>query len=479
MRESASSSRMWQTVWPLLLPIQRAAGMARRWVALAALVALLATVWVVSFHRAVHGKYDFQHFYLDAAYVWRHGELNPVLQSPDPLAQRQLPFYLPALSVLIAPIAAGGPLPAALVWTAGHVLCLLYSLRVLAGWCDGARSGSASPAGSAGCSPSANAADARAPLADHGTPGTLAPLVAACALALPPIIIAAQFNQLSFLVLALLLGGADALERGRDRPAGVLLAAAGVIKLLPVLLVLWIVLERRWRALRAFVVAAAGLVLLPPLLVFGPQRTVEYHAQWARHNLSGAPAQGMVDANLPEHFIDRRNQSIGSVLARLLWAGHPYRVAHQPLQLSRETCIALAWGIKAVLLAALIWATRRPPGEMHVDALRRGAAMYLLAMLFLSPLVRQYYLIWALPALLLLLQDAARGATAGQRWIGRAAAGLWILGLPALAWDTAREYGVHLVMLIALAGLLWASWRAGRPVAIARSRTVIPRGGRV
>jgi hypothetical protein len=468
MRETASSFRMWQAAWLMLLAMRQTASRAPRWVTVAALVALLAAVWVVSFHRAKNGRYDFQHFYLDAEYVWTHGALNPVLHSPDPLEQRQLPFYLPALSVLIAPIGVGGRTVGALLWTAGHVVCLLYSLRVLARWCDGASTGNASPGTgepSARRPRSADATGARTPLAAHETPASLAPLVTACALALPPIIIAAQFNQLSFLVLALLLGGADALERGRERRAGVLLAAAGVIKLLPLLFALWLVLKRRWRALAAYVAAAAALALLPPLLLFGPQRTREYHAQWVRHNLSGAPAHGMVDPGLPEHFIDRRNQSIGSVLARLLWPGHPYRVAHQPLQLSRETCIALAWGIKAVLLAALIWATRRPlnrGGPGVVAAGRREIALYMLAMLVLSPLVRQYYLIWALPALLVLLQAAARGATPAQRWIGRAAAGLWIAGLPALAWDTAREHGIHLVVLIALAGLLWAGWRVGQ-----------------
>ncbi len=410
---------------------------ARRQGAIAALIALLATVWVVSFQRAVNGKYDFQHFYLDARYVWIHGELNPVLQCPDPLEQRQLPFYLPAVSALIAPIAAGGPMPAALLWSAGHVVCLLYSLRVLAGWCGP----SAAPQGS-------DTAPARA--------SSFAALVAACALALPPIIIAAQFNQLSFLVLALLLGGADALERGRERRAGVLFAAAGVIKLLPLLFVLWLVLKRRWRALAACLTTATSLALLPPLLLFGPQRTVEYHVQWARYNLSGAPARGMVDTTLPEHFIDRRNQSIASVLARLLWPEHPYRVAHQPLQLSREACIALAWGLKAVLLAALIWFTRRPWRELELTEGRREAALFLLAMLVLSPLVRQYYLIWALPALFVLLATAMSGGTAGQRWIGRVAAGLWIAGLPALASATARELGFHLMLLIALAVLLGA-----------------------
>jgi hypothetical protein len=438
MPESASSYRTRQASNPILRGMEHLLGRARRQAAIAALIALLATVWVVSLQRAMNGKYDFQHFYLDARYVWLHGELNPVLQSSDPLEQRQLPFYLPALSVLISPLAAGGPIPAALLWAAGHVICLLYSLRVLAGWCGP----SAAPQW-------CDTAPARA--------SSLAALVAACALALPPIIIAAQFNQLSFLVLALLLGGADALERGRDRRAGMLFAAAGVIKLLPLLFVLWLVLKRRWRALAACLTTATCLALLPPLLLFGPQRTLEYHVQWARYNLSGAPARGMVDPTLPEHFIDRRNQSIASVLARLLWPAHPYRVAYQPLQLSRETCIALAWGLKAVLLAALIWFTRRPWRELEVTEGRGEAALFLLAMLVLSPLVRQYYLIWALPALFMLLASAISGKTAGQRWIGRVATGLWIAGLPAMASATARELGFHLMLLIALAVLLTAA----------------------
>ncbi|MFQ6048974.1 MAG: hypothetical protein ACE5K7_06385, partial [Phycisphaerae bacterium] len=79
---------------------------------------MLAAVGAVSFIQAVKLDYDFHHFYLDAAYVWQHGALNPDLETPERSQQRRrLPFYLPVVALLLSPLTSAGVKPAAAVWT--------------------------------------------------------------------------------------------------------------------------------------------------------------------------------------------------------------------------------------------------------------------------------------------------------------------------------------------------------------------------
>lgn len=389
------------------------------------ILAALAAVAAVSTQRALRLRYDFKHFYLDAAYVWQHGQLNPLLVSPNADAARQLPFYLPTVSVLLAPLAACGPQAAAVFWAIVQVASLALALRTLYAW------------------------SARSP----GDDPDIAIVGIAALCALPAIIVAGQFNQLTLPILAILLQAMRALERGAPRSAGALFALAAVLKLLPAAFVLWLLLKRQWRALAAFALAALLLIIVPPLALFGPQSTVHYHRQWWTHNVGGAAAQGMVDDDLDEHFIDRRNQSIATVIARLCWSEHPHRTAWQPLQLSRDACLRAALGVTAALAFLLALATRRPWTTRDITARRAEFAIYCLAMLVLSPLLRQYYLAWALPALVLLVA-AARTAAGRERRLAYAALIIWLLGMILWMSQAARLYGANLLTLIALATVL-------------------------
>ncbi|MCH7650447.1 MAG: hypothetical protein IIA63_04710, partial [Nitrospinae bacterium] len=78
------------------------------------------------------------------------------------------------------------------------------------------------------------------------------------------------------------------------------------------------------------------------------------------------------------------------------------------------------------------------------------------AMLVFSPLFRQYYLVWALPALVLLLRSSGGLEACRARTAARTAFMLWIIGMVAWLSETARAYGVHLLMSIAIAVLLLA-----------------------
>jgi hypothetical protein len=405
-----------------------------RWL-LIGLGVLLGAVSLVSFTQAAKLDYDFHHFYLDAAYVWQHGQLNPDLDNPERSQRRQLRFYLPVMALLLSPLTAAGVKPAALLWTLGHVVALTYSLKVLASW---------SPA-----------AGSRVP--------PRAAIVIATAVALPAIYEAARFNQVSFFVLALVLGGVAALERRQPARAGVWLGFAAVFKLLPALFALWLVLKRQWTAAAALATTALIVALLPCLVVFGPRDTVRYHRQWWDFNRLWAAGHAKVASDARSHFSDHRNQSIPDTVARLCWPEHPRRVAFQPFKLDELGCRRISQGLTILLVAALAWMTRhslrwlrrQPVSDAQLrHRCRAEAAVYLLAMLVFSPLLRTYYLIWALPALVLLTRYALDQRVRRLQRLGQIGFALWLLGMLAWMSDTARAYGVHLVMLIALAAFL-------------------------
>jgi hypothetical protein len=245
----------------------------------------------------------------------------------------------------------------------------------------------------------------------------------------------------------------------------VLIGLAALLKLLPALFLLWLVLKRAWAALAAALITILVAAVVPCLITFGPQQTVAYHQQWWQHNVRGAPAQGLVDAALREHFTDHRNQSIPAVLARLTWADHPHPAPRQLADLSPPAIRAISVGAACVILAALVFRARKPLAALTEATVRSETALLLLAMLVLPPLLRTYYLLWAAPAVLLLVHamlsvDAARRL----RICGRIGTIAWLVGMLAWAWPAARDYGVHLWMLLILGVLLAVSTDQGAPV---------------
>jgi hypothetical protein len=426
------------------------------------LVGLLLVVGVTSFERARALEYDFSHFYLDARYVWEHGALNPDVRAftRDPSA-RQLLFYLPAVPVVLAPLTALGLLPAALAWAALQVASLGYVLRVLRRWT------------------------------------TERAFLLAVIVSLPAIWDAARFNQLSFLILALLVAAATALDRQRCIRAGTLLGVAGAVKLLPVIFVPWLLLTRRYVAAAGFVLAALALALVPPLVAFGAERTWVYHSDWWAYNVQGASAGGLLNRDAPEHFADHRNESIAQVLARWTWPDHPWRAPWQPFALSSGVVQQVSRAVALLLFLLLLAATcaskaispisavkgdggfdsaLRPEGESSRSRpVRADFAAYCIALAVLSPLLRTYYFVWALPAVVLLAACAV-GESRRARRLGVAGLLVWTAGMVAWIWPLPRLLGVHLFMLIGLAALTLLARQPeygdleGSPASAVRSR---------
>lgn len=399
------------------------------WLHRAAAAALVLGVGVFSYVRAAQGQWDFSHFYHDALTAWRFRGLDDVIDPTGRDEGRRLPFYLPAVPALLAPLGGLSLRWAALAWAgmqAGSLAAALYLLRKR--W----------------------VADCRA-------------LTWVVVLALPAIYEAAKFNQLSFPILALALVAFDAFERRRTAVGAAALGLAVVLKLLPGLLVIWLALKRKWAAAAATLAAATVLAVVPPLVVFGPQRAVEYHLQWWDFNVHGDAARGLLNVGRREHFTDHRNQSITQVLSRWTWPGHPYPMPIHPLVLDESTVVVAGGVVATLILLALLATTARPWPRLAEERRAAEWAVYCIAMLALSPLVRQYYLVWALPALASLIGIASGRGPTRRRFAAGTGLLVWALGMaawmsPIEAWGRmARLGGAHLIMLFVIGGLLLAA----------------------
>jgi hypothetical protein len=420
-----------------------------RWVAVATIAAVLTLVAIVTFDRARRVVFDFSHFYLEAQYIWAHGDLDQDPAAVDPKLRPGLPFYLPTARLAAAVVLGGSVHTAALVWSVLQVASFGLALALLWRWF-------------------------RFP--DHRAPPAIG-FVVAVVIALPAIFEAAKFNQLSFIVLAAVVAGITLTQQRHAASAGVCFAGAAVVKLLPAVFLPWLVLKRQWRAAAAFAIASVLLIALPPAIAFGPQDAWRYHVRWFNDNVAGVAKQGLAEQGLRGHFTDHRNQSLGDVLRRSLQADFPAPAPRQVAQLSAGTVTALAGGIALVLLAAGAWATRRRWGALSPPEHLTEFAAVSLAMLIFAPLLRQYYLVWALPALILLARRAVEYDAVPGRGLARIGVLLWVLGQLAWLSDYARTYGVHLVMLILLAGVTLrvgrqaAATLRGKPAASSEART--------
>jgi hypothetical protein len=282
---------------------------------------------------------------------------------------------------------------------------------------------------------------------------------------LPAIQEAAKFNQLSFPILALCLAAVACLQRARPQLAGVLFAGAAFLKLLPGIFFLWLALKRRWLALITGTVAVVALTVLPPLIAFGPQDTLRYHQRWLVENVVGGYKEGV--GEITGHFADHRNQSVPAVLRRTLQTDFPEPAPLQLAHWSQSTVTAVSLTLLVLLAGGLIYMNRQRWSALSPPERLASVAVFFIAMLVFSPLLRQYYLVWTFPAMMLL----ARRATEYDNILGRGTArvGLvvWVLGQLAWLSDYAREYGVHLLMLIVLGALLL---RLGRLAAASHER---------
>lgn len=194
-------------------------------------------------------------------------------------------------------------------------------------------------------------------------------------------------GQLNVVLLVIVLGAFVLLQREQLRAAGALLALGAMIKVVPGLLLGYLVLIRAWRAVAGFVCAMALL----GLCTFAG---VGWTHSWAYVEVLQQMAYGNSTwQELGQHFqVDRFNESWSALIYRCL--------THNAVTQGWVHAPALAKGLS--LLGALTlfslagWATLRRDGA-HLSF--RGYALWILASLLAPSLCWDHYFVIALPVL--------------------------------------------------------------------------------
>jgi hypothetical protein len=358
--------------------------------------------------------------------------------------------YPPTLALLLVPLAdppadrpMTGTLPYAVsvgVWYAFSILCLALALHWLASALE----------------QSLYAPDARP------RPGSRAwwalrvlPLLGC----LPALGGALMRGQVDMLLLVLFAAMAAAAVRGQSVRAGVLLAAAISIKVIPAFLLLYPLWRRDGRWLAG---CAAGLVLflgVLPAAALGPTRAVDSYREWYEVLVRPGLSEGGDQARAIELTQVTATDS-QSVLAML----------HNTRYLDRTTRPGSAspgermahWGAAALLtLLTLAAAGRRPTGQGLQEV--AFVATLIVLMLLVSPVCHLHYFSLSAPLVMALTAASRRWTRSLALW------GLLIVNVVANALP--RWPGLEVLRDVGLAGyaglLLWALgcvvlWRSSR-----------------
>lgn len=396
-------------------------------------------------------KFDFRCFYKDA---------ETIASGVDLTKSTWLEWYLPGFRIALAPLAHHSIREAAAIWNGVNLLAAIVALSALT------HCMLLIPFGAAPARPP----DARAEF------DSLFAYVLAASL----VFFNFQCNQISLWPLAALSLAMLAAMRRRWVLVGVWLGLAIFIKVLPALLLGWCLLRRRF-------VSAFVAVAVPVALSFGIDAAANgrgaawrHHVHWYQVAVSGSSGASFVESG---RNLRHENQGLAAILARLLQPQptemasplspefdrpmHPVDVA----SFSAGTIRGIYRAIVGVSFLALACITLRAPRNASAEF--GLLAIWCIAIIWFAPLARQYYEVWALPALCFLADRWWRHRSAStSRATCSAAAITWIVGLVGWAVPELRAIGinqwVNLAIMAAVATEMFAT-------AASPSAPVLPR----
>lgn len=350
------------------------------WCVLAVVVAL-GLAWAVGLAgmlRSEAGRYDFSTYYAAAlalrtnphADIYAASVLTRAGAAGHVLVRPPLPFtYPPPLAIVLAPFTVLRFSLVSRAWLLGNAalelgIALLLARELWLLW-----------------QPGAYAADERFwPRGPRAlAPAGLLPRLAAVAIALALLLPAAPAaqtlltGQIDLLVLLPLVLIPELSRRGHERWVGGMVAAAALLKLTPVVLLLYLALRRRWEALSA-AMAALALALLVCTALLGPG------VMWAGAGvILGTSAH---DATLGQN--------------EALLASLPGAHTAAGLALAAAVRLALALGT-----GWLLWRGRPRAAYRASEWTAGDAATYAMALcllLLVAPVAWVHHFVWVAPA---------------------------------------------------------------------------------
>jgi hypothetical protein len=224
-------------------------------------------------------------------------------------------------------------------------------------------------------------------------------------------------GQVNLLVLVLCTLGFHFSRGDRDLAAALFFGAAAAIKLTPLILLGYLLVRRRWRALGATVLVFLVLCLLPGLVPGVDLGSL--YGEYGRGFIGAKLAGG---TEIPGHA--------GFSLTELM--------ANAGLHLG-------SWATAFFLLlvpGATLWWDHRSGSRNDL----RAFALYLLAILFVVPMSEVHHLVLALPGYVCLAGDATAPKTRTLRVLLIASLGIYLAG--SLFWQEGPLYFLSLVLLV-------------------------------
>lgn len=302
-----------------------------------------------------------------------------------------------------------------------------------------------------------------------------APWAVILALTFPYLHDTLAIGQTSLVVLFFIMVMWECLERRDERRAGLALCVATVLKIVPGILIVWLLVRGRRLAAVWGLATTALLVLALPTLTLGWRETVRAHQEFARVALVEHSVVGVLSADAPPRA-RFSNAALPIVLRRVLTPTDIDPVPGRPPRYVNVATVGLGvlvtlWIVISVsLLTVSIRSTRRSvrdgAGEMGTLRATADLGVWCCLLLLLSPVVSTHYLVLMViplvPSVLLCVAPSSAGSTRSARLAARAGLAWWVLGLIALLFPTARAMGAS---WFAVAGL----WAAN--LAIARHAT--------
>lgn len=415
------------------------------------ITALIVILGAVTAHRAESGSNDFDTFY-EAGRAVLTGEGLYYKGEFYDQGSKTGPFLYPPFAALFFALYAWLPLaPAAFLWCLSLILCFstcflwtlthlnfmlnrMKELWLACGWID-----------------------------------RVIFIVFPAALLLDNLTMA-QFN---LVVLAFSLA-ALVLWRFKARfSAGMVLAAAILMKATPALFLFYFIAKRQWRVLIGVFTGLLLGTLILPTLVFGFNQNRIYHRQWlgrtvkpmftavkARFQSEQDEAAHPLkkDAALIEHErltaqLTQKNQALSATMTRLLLKDrntraydgeHPVYAAQKYKKLPvlfgglpGFSLSLLIRGLQAAILLLLFWVWSRRPLENHALRIPVELALVFLSMTLLSPWARSHQFIsWLFPLIIAFCYNPAHLRKQGCTFM---------LDRPNLSWLT---YGVRIAFVL-------------------------------
>jgi Glycosyltransferase family 87 len=272
-----------------------------------------------------------------------------------------------------------------------------------------------------------------------------------------------DLGQPNLVLLALMMLGFWFLQHGRSWMSGSLFALATAIKVFPVAVLPYLVWRRQWAAAASMTIFLVVFLIVVPTPIRGFQHNISELKTWY---------QGMVGSSSEQGFGQRddqnwswMNQSLISLTHRLTRpvnynqdnpATAPAYMNLLDLDFKTANWVVLGAAIAIGLgfIAVMPPYSRRTPRS---DAEELGILFCLMTVA--SPLARQYYFIWLLFPLTVLVHRAAydpRPAVRRATWIVLAVAGVLVcLSLPIFP-HTLQAFGNNFLATALMAvGLAW------------------------